>query len=89
LVGLGSWKLWQRRQASAAGWQTAKSLAVVGLTLSLLQWYVAFICIGAEWFLMWQSKIWNGQDAAFRMFTMMAVSLIFLVLRDTDEAAAV
>jgi hypothetical protein len=27
---------------------------------------------------MWQSKIWNGQDAAFRMFACIGIVLIFL-----------
>jgi len=34
--------------------------------------------------LMWQSKTWNGQDAAFRMFAIMGVSLVFLSLRDDE-----
>jgi predicted small integral membrane protein len=58
------------------------------LTLSLLQWYVAFISVSGEWFLLWQSRTWNGQDAAFRMFAMMGLSLVFLSLRDDDLAAA-
>lgn len=87
LVSLGVWKLWQARKGTAATWHKAKTIAAVGLTVSMLQWYVAFLCVGAEWFLMWQSKIWNGQDAAFRMFTMMAASLIFLMMRDADETA--
>jgi predicted small integral membrane protein len=48
-------------------------------------WLVAFLTIGAEWFLMWQSKTWNGQEAAFRMFTVVGIILIFLALPDTDE----
>ena len=31
-----------------------------------------------EWFLMWQSKMWNGQEEAFRMFAI--VSVVFLVV---------
>jgi len=27
---------------------------------------------------MWQSKTWNGQDAAFRMFTILGITLIYL-----------
>ena len=45
------------------------------------------MAVGGEWFLMWQSKVWNGQDAAFRLFAMMGVSLVFLNLRD-DELPA-
>jgi predicted small integral membrane protein len=63
----------------------AKTLAVAGLTVSMLQWFVAFIAVGGEWFLMWQSKTWNGQDAAFRMFGCLGIVLIFLVQRDTED----
>lgn len=58
----------------------AKQLGVVALTSGMLQWFVAFLCIGAEWFLMWQSRLWNGQDAAFRMFAVEGLVLIILLL---------
>jgi predicted small integral membrane protein len=48
-------------------------------------WMLAFLSVGAEWFLMWQSKTWNGQEAAFRMFTIIALILIFLALPDTEQ----
>jgi predicted small integral membrane protein len=34
---------------------------------------------------MWQSKTWNGQEAAFRMFTVIALILTFLTLPDTEQ----
>jgi len=77
-ITYGSVKLWKARKESPKVFAEAKQWAVVGLTLSMLQWYVAFISIGGEWFLMWQSETWNGQDAAMRMFLMMAVCLLFL-----------
>jgi predicted small integral membrane protein len=43
-----------------------------------MQWLVAFLVVGGEWFLMWQSKNWNGQDAAFRMFAIIGIALLFL-----------
>jgi predicted small integral membrane protein len=46
----------------------------------MLQWFIAFLCVGAEWFLMWQSKLWNGQDAAFRMFTIEGIILAILFI---------
>ncbi len=64
--------------------QRAKSVAIAALTLGCLLWLVAFLCVGGEWFLMWQSKTWNGQDAAFRMFVILAVSLIYLSLPDAS-----
>ncbi len=63
---------------------SAKRLAIIALTVGMLLWFVAFIIVGGEWFLMWQSKMWNGQDAAFRMFTIIGIVLVLLVLPDTE-----
>jgi predicted small integral membrane protein len=62
----------------------AKSVAIAGLTLALLMWLVAFLSVGGEWFLMWQSKNWNGQDAAFRMFTVIGIVLLLLALPERE-----
>jgi predicted small integral membrane protein len=34
---------------------------------------------------MWQSKTWNGQDAAFRMFTVVGIVLLLVALPDQDS----
>jgi predicted small integral membrane protein len=47
-------------------------------------WLVAFLSIGGEWFLMWQSKMWNGQDAAFRMFAVVGVVLLLVAQPDSE-----
>ncbi len=65
-------------QSPAAAFDQAKRIAITALTLSLLMWLVAFLSVGAEWFLMWQSKSWNGPEAAFHMFTVVGVIQIFL-----------
>jgi predicted small integral membrane protein len=78
LIGAGALKLWKARTASAADWKKAKGLATIGLTAGLVLWYFGFATVGGEWFLMWQSKIWNGKETAFSMFTYMALSLLFL-----------
>jgi predicted small integral membrane protein len=78
LCAAGAWKLWLARSATAREFDAAKSLAITGLTVSLLQWFVAFITVGGEWFVMWQSKTWNGQDAAFRMFACIGIILLFV-----------
>jgi predicted small integral membrane protein len=78
LIGAGTLRLWRARGAPAAEWRSAKGLASLGLTASLVQWYFAFMTVGGEWFLMWQSTIWNGQDAAFRLFAFVGISLVFL-----------
>ena len=64
---------------SATVFNQAKRVAISALTIGLLMWFVVFLSIGGEWFLMWQSKAWNGQDAAFRMFTVIGITLLFVV----------
>ncbi len=80
----GGIKLARAAKASATTFHQAKNIAIAGLTLSLLMWLVAFLTIGAEWFLMWQSSRWNGQEAAFRMFTVVGIVLLFLSMKDDD-----
>jgi predicted small integral membrane protein len=70
--------------ASAATFNAAKRVSVIALTLSLLMWLVAFLTVGAEWFLMWQSRTWNGQEAAFRMFAVVGIILVILLLPETE-----
>ena len=63
----------------------AKRVSIAALTLGLLMWLVAFLSVGGEWFLMWQSKSWNGQDAAFRMFTVVGIALLIVMQQDMDD----
>ena len=86
LIGAGAWRLWRLRGAEAKTFNRAKGLVVLGLTVNLLQWLVAFLTIGAEWFLMWQSRTWNGQEAAFRMFACVALVLLYASREDADLA---
>lgn len=71
-------------RADEATFQRSKRAGVMALTSGMLQWFVAFLCVGAEWFLMWQSKIWNGQDAAFRMFAIEGILLVILTMREPE-----
>jgi predicted small integral membrane protein len=81
----GALRLARAVTTTAATFNQAKRISVVALTVGLFMWLVAFLTVGAEWFLMWQSKSWNGQEAAFRMFTVMGIILIFLALPDSDQ----
>jgi predicted small integral membrane protein len=71
--------------AHAAEFDRAKNVAIAALTLSLLMWLIAFLSVGGEWFLMWQSKSWNGQDAAFRMFAVVGIILLLVAQREPAE----
>ncbi len=75
-------RLMKAYRADRAQFAAALNVAVIALTTSLLMWLVAFLDIGGEWFLMWQSKIWNGQQEAFRMFTVVALIFLILVQRE-------
>jgi predicted small integral membrane protein len=81
-------RLLRKLHASAAGFDEAKPMAIAALTFGCLMWFVAFLSIGAEWFLMWQSQTWNGQEAAFRMFTMIAIVLVYIAMPDQQPRTA-
>ena len=68
----------------ASAFHQAKRIAIIGLTLGLVMWLVAFLSVGGEWFLMWQSKTWNGQEAAFRMFTTLGIVLLLVAQPDAE-----
>jgi predicted small integral membrane protein len=59
-------------------------MAVAGLLLGTLLWLVPFIIVGGEWFLMWQSQVWNVSNSAFRFFTISLLILIYFIQPDTE-----
>ncbi|SFM36685.1 DUF2165 family protein [Rugamonas rubra] len=77
----GGLLLFQAR-GDAAQFNRAKGGAVLGLAAGVVLWFTGFITIGGEWFLMWQSHIWNGQDSAFRFVVILGVVLIFVNQED-------
>ncbi len=81
----GGFRMAQSLRGSAAAFHQAKRVSIAALTLSLLMWLVAFLAVGGEWFLMWQSKTWNGQDAAFRMFTVIGIVLLLVAQPDGES----
>jgi predicted small integral membrane protein len=84
LLWWGSIHVLRALRRPAAAFNAAKRIPVLGLTLSMLMWLVAFLCVGGEWFLMWQSQTWNGQQEAFRMFAIVALVLLILMHSDAD-----
>jgi predicted small integral membrane protein len=88
VCGYGAWRLFKASTQSAEAFYEAKVIASVGVTLSLMLWLVAFLTIGGEWFLMWQSEHWNGQAAAFRMFGIEGLILVFLWQPEDKPAPA-
>jgi predicted small integral membrane protein len=84
LLFWGAMRLLRALRMPAAAFNAAKSISVLALTLSLLMWLVAFLTVGGEWFLMWQSHTWNGQEAAFRNFGVAGIVFLILLQPDSD-----
>ncbi|MFW9268509.1 DUF2165 family protein [Pseudomonas sp. NR3] len=83
LLAYGGLTLWRARRADGLAFNRAKKWPIVGLTVGFFVWFFGFMVVGGEWFLMWQSEIWNGQDAAFRFYMALLGVLIFLNQPDT------
>jgi len=62
----------------AAAFHEAKTVAFAGLALGFAIWFGGFMAAGGQWFASWQSKEWNGREAAFMFYT--PVALVFLIL---------
>ncbi len=84
LCAWGGVRLARSLKRSAGEFHQAKRVAIAGLALGLAMWLVAFLRVGGEWFLMWQSKTWNGQEAAFRMFTVLGIVLLLVAQPDAE-----
>ena len=72
--------LWKFRHAPARSFHAAKNYAVMASTMGFL----GFMVIGGEWFAMWQSSTWNGQNPAFRFYVTILLVLIFIMQPDED-----
>jgi predicted small integral membrane protein len=64
-------------RADGVRFNRSKRLVFIGTGLGFLIWFFGFMVVGGEWFAMWQSKAWNGQEAAFRFYmTLLGVALL-------------
>jgi len=72
---------------NSAHFRQASNVAIAALTLSLLMWLTAFLSVGNEWFLMWQSKEWSGESGADHMFAIAGIILLYLVMPNVEGEA--
>ena len=82
----GGWRLFKAR-GEAERFNQVKGTAIAGLTLGIVLWFTGFIAIGGEWFLMWQSDVWDGRQAAFRLVVILGLALLYLVRPEGDRDA--
>ena len=85
LLVIGALVLLVRLTAPAAIFNRAKVWAVAGMTVGFGLWFFGFLVVAGEYFAMWQSKEWNGQEAAFRIAMVILGVLIFVSLPDSDR----
>jgi len=84
LLFSGTVSLWRARHLEGTRFNASKSLVTAGCAMGFLVWFFGFMVVGGEWFAMWQSKIWNGQEGAFRFYTAILGVLIFVNQPDHD-----
>jgi predicted small integral membrane protein len=79
---VGALRLLRQVDSDAQTFNRAKSLCVFGLTAGFALWFFGFMVVGAEWFCMWQSPDWNGQESAFRFVACILLVLIYTAQHD-------
>jgi predicted small integral membrane protein len=84
LLTFGAIALLRKLTAPAAPFNRAKAWAVAGLTVGFGLWFFGFVVIAGQYFAMWQSQVWNGQESAFRIAAMILGVLIFVILPDGE-----
>lgn len=84
LLLLGALRMIRAYSGPAGTFDKAKDLVIAGATLGFLVWFFGFMVVGGEWFLMWQSPTWNGQEAAFRFYMTILAVLIWVTRPETD-----
>lgn len=84
VIWWGVVRLLRARRAPASAFGEAKTVAIAGITLSLLLWLGGFLAVGGEWFAMWQSSTWNGTGSAGRFLLAGGIALLFLVQPDRE-----
>ena len=78
LLAFATLRLATTIRADARLFNSAKKFAVLGVGLGFLLWFTGFMVVGGEWFAMWQSKAWNGQQSAFQFYMTLLAVLIFV-----------
>jgi len=86
LLAIGALQLLIRITAPAMLFNNAKVWALAGMAAGFGLWFFGFLVVAGEYFAMWQSTAWNGQEAAFRTTMVILGVLVFISLPDSDPA---
>lgn len=75
--------LWRARRDPPA-FVRAKAFVHAAALAGFLVWFFGFMVVGGEWFQMWQSPQWNGQEGAFRFYVTILAVLLFVNQREEE-----
>ena len=78
----GALQLLRHLKNDASRFNKAKFLSILGLSAGFALWFFGFMVVGGEWFCMWQSPEWNGQESAFRFVVCIILVLIHSAQND-------
>jgi predicted small integral membrane protein len=62
MLAIAAVALLRHLRSDGARFNRAKRFVFIGATLGFLVWFFGFMVVGGEWFQMWQSQKWNGQQ---------------------------
>ncbi|MEM8621597.1 MAG: DUF2165 domain-containing protein [Actinomycetota bacterium] len=77
-----------RRTRSSADWADAQRGAILGCLIGLAVFFVGFIVIGGNWWVMYMNQNWNGLTAAFQNSVMTALTLIVVLVVAAGDGLA-
>ncbi|NJL74845.1 MAG: DUF2165 domain-containing protein [Saprospiraceae bacterium] len=86
LVGIclwfGTYQMFRHQYSTPNAFRASKIWTTNGLALGIVLWFLVFLSVAGEWFLMWQSKTWNAQVNAFLLTICF---LLFLLFHQSEE----
>jgi predicted small integral membrane protein len=85
LLLYGAAIMYKQRNAPGFAFQLAKKWTTTGLVIGIVLWFFAFVTVGGEWFLMWQSSKWNAQSNAFFLTICFMLFLLFHVSNNEEQ----
>ncbi|MDA3005855.1 MAG: DUF2165 domain-containing protein [Actinomycetota bacterium] len=67
-----------RRSRTAAGWEPGQRWTLIGGAVGLMVFFLGFIVVGGNWFVMYENSKWNGLEPAFQntVTTLLAMLLV-------------
>ena len=74
----------RRLRAAASVFNAGKRPFYLATGLAFSLWFTGFTAVAGEWFQMWQSTQWNGQEPAFRFYITALIAAIFVSAKDAD-----